>query len=99
MPEIIILAGPNGAGKTSFANEYFPQRTGLAFINADEIARGLSAPKLPQAQLDLRAGREMLKQLDALAAAGAEIMFETTLSTLTYAHRIRFGAGSATRSR
>jgi predicted ABC-type ATPase len=40
MQEIIIIAGPNGAGKTSFANEFLREhRKGLAFVNADEIAR------------------------------------------------------------
>jgi predicted ABC-type ATPase len=39
IPEIIIIAGPNGAGKTSFANAFLPTTEGLAYVNADEIAR------------------------------------------------------------
>jgi predicted ABC-type ATPase len=64
MQEIIIVAGPNGAGKTSFANEYlFAFRGRFVFINADEIAREIADPNVPQAQLDLRAGREMLTRI------------------------------------
>jgi|RhiMethySRZTD1v2_1073278.scaffolds.fasta_scaffold435622_1 hypothetical protein len=56
MQEIIIVAGPNGAGKTSFANEYlFAFRGRFVFINADEIAREIADPNVPQAQPDLRA--------------------------------------------
>ncbi len=90
MQEIIIIAGPNGAGKTSFANQYFPYaREGLVFVNADEIARDFADLAINRAQLDLRAGREMLKRIEALATARAEFMFETTLASLSYAQKIR----------
>lgn len=89
MQEVIILAGPNGAGKTTFANEYLPAADeGLVFVNADEIAREVSAIDLPTAQADIRAARRMLEQIDGLAAARVEFMFETTLAGLTYARRI-----------
>lgn len=42
-PVCYIIAGPNGAGKTTFAMKYLPKIAGCCdFINADEIARGLS---------------------------------------------------------
>ena len=89
MQEIIIISGPNGAGKTSFANQYLPAaEEQLVFLNADEIARGLASPTLSKVTLDLRAGREMLVRMDALAAARIEFMFETTLASLTYAQKI-----------
>jgi predicted ABC-type ATPase len=89
MQEIIIIAGPNGAGKTSFANAYLPAaREGLVYLNADEIAREISEPTLTKAQLDLRAGREMLSRTAALVGAGADFMFETTLASLSYAAKI-----------
>src|SRR6202008_75952 len=89
MQEIIIIAGPNGAGKTSFANEYLPaEREGLVYLNADEIAREIAKPTLAKAQLDLRAGREMLSRISALVGAGTEFMFETTLASLSYATKI-----------
>jgi predicted ABC-type ATPase len=89
MQEIIIIAGPNGAGKTSFAG-YYPPLAGerFAFVNADEIAREIACPSLSQAELDFRAGREMLARIEALVAAGAEFTFETTLASLTYARKI-----------
>ena len=77
MQEIIAIAGPNGAGKTSFANEYLPAaREGLVFINADQIARELAGPALSRAQLDLRAGREMLARIDALVDSRTEFMLD-----------------------
>ena len=89
MPQIIIIAGPNGAGKTSFANKHFDKpRAGLVYLNADEIARELTGADLAQAQRDVRAGREMLRRMEALAAERASFMFETTLASLSYARRI-----------
>jgi predicted ABC-type ATPase len=41
--DIVILGGPNGAGKTTAAQVLVPQRLEIReFVNADEIARGLS---------------------------------------------------------
>jgi predicted ABC-type ATPase len=89
MPEILIVAGPNGAGKTSFANAFLRKtRDDLTFINADEIARELAAPDISPTQLDLRAGREMLERIEDSVAARASFSFETTLASLTYAHKI-----------
>lgn len=54
------------------------------FLNADEIARGLS-PLDPQA-LRLRAGRILLGELRALIARGESFGLESTLSGRTYVH-------------
>lgn len=89
MQEIIIIAGPNGAGKTSFANEFLRKhRKGLAFVNADEIARSISDGSRPSPAGDVRAAREMLRRLDDLAATRQGFAFETTLASLSYAQRI-----------
>lgn len=89
MPEVVIIAGPNGAGKTTFASEYLPAaRRHLEFVNADEIARAVSRPGLPQQQSDRRAARMMLERINDLVDANADFMFETTLATLTYARKI-----------
>ncbi len=89
MQELIIIAGPNGAGKTSFANAYMPAAAErLVFVNADEIARELSGTGSPSPERDFRAGRLMLKRLDALTSARTELLFETTLASLAYAQRI-----------
>lgn len=42
-PALIVLAGSNGAGKTTFF-ETFLRPTGIAFVNADQIARALGQP-------------------------------------------------------
>jgi predicted ABC-type ATPase len=94
MPQIVIVAGPNGAGKTSFANKHFDKpRTDLVYLNADEIARDMAdaetgAAALPRAQRDMRAGKAMLRRMDALVAAGASFVFESTLASLTHARKI-----------
>jgi predicted ABC-type ATPase len=85
--KVIIIAGPNGAGKTTFAREFLPQEAGLLlFVNADLIAAGLS-PFDPDAAA-FRAGRLMLEEIDAHAAAGRSFAFETTLAGHTYRRRI-----------
>ena len=42
-PTCYIVAGPNGAGKTTIALQYLPKIVSCNnFINADEIAKGVS---------------------------------------------------------
>jgi predicted ABC-type ATPase len=89
VPILNIIAGPNGAGKTSFANQHFETaRAGLYYLNADEIARGLADARLAQGELNIRAGREILRKIDTLVDADTSFMFETTLASLTYARKI-----------
>jgi predicted ABC-type ATPase len=89
VPEVIIIAGPNGAGKTTFAIEYvLERRKHLDFVNADEIAREVNRAGLPQLRAETRAARNMLERIDNLVRSGTDFMFETTLATLTYAHKI-----------
>jgi predicted ABC-type ATPase len=91
MPEIIILGGPNGAGKTSTAKHLFRERIGTRhFVNADEIARGLS-PYDPEAAA-IAAGRIMLRRMLNLAQAGDSFVLETTcagVSNLNFARRLK----------
>ncbi len=86
-PSCYIVAGPNGAGKTTFALEYLP---GIAqchdFINADEIAKGLS-PLNFEAGL-VKASRIFLETLDDKINARRDFAFETTLSGRSYLTRI-----------
>lgn len=82
-----MIAGPNGAGKTTFAREFLPAEAGLpVFVNADLIAAGFS-PFNPELAA-IRAGRLMLQEIDAHAAAGRSFAFETTLAGLSYVRRI-----------
>jgi predicted ABC-type ATPase len=50
-PTIYVIAGSNGAGKTTFAREFLPSIGVIRFLNADEIARGLSSLK-PEAVVE-----------------------------------------------
>ncbi len=88
MPNIYILAGPNGSGKSTAARALVPQFLNCAeFVNADDIARGLSACH-PEG-VAFQAGRTMLARLDELAGQGVDFAFETTLSSRTFAPWLR----------
>lgn len=88
MPTCWIIAGPNGAGKTTFALEFLPTLSnGLAFINADLIAAGLS-PLDPAAEL-AAASRIFIKEIKQAFAKGKDFAFETTLAGRSYLKRIR----------
>lgn len=83
MPTLILIAGPNGAGKTTFAREFLPNEGDcLRFLNADEIARGLS-PLDPSASA-VRAGRILLDEFSRLRSKKASFALESTLSGQTY---------------
>ena len=77
MKDVLVIGGPNGAGKTTAANRLLPTTLDLReFLNADEIARGLS-PFDPEANA-VPAGRMMIDRIDRLVAAGKSFAFETT---------------------
>jgi predicted ABC-type ATPase len=77
--EVVVIGGPNGAGKTTWAYRRLPSTLGLReFVNADEIARGIS-PLDPEASA-LAAGRLMIERLNELISAGHSFAFETTCS-------------------
>ena len=81
MPEIIILGGANGAGKTSAAPLLFKRYTGSKeFVNADEIARGLS-PFNPE-RAAIAAGRLMITRMRELIRRKESFVVETTCSGL-----------------
>lgn len=82
-PTIYLIAGCNGAGKTTFAKEFLPTEVKcLRFLNADEIARGLS-PLKPSAGA-FRAGRLLLLQVDECLRRRSTFALETTLSGQSY---------------
>ena len=86
-PQCYVIAGPNGAGKTTFALKYLPLIASCYdFINADEIARGLS-PLNYEAGL-LKAGKLFLESLNQKIRQRKDFAFETTLSGRTYLPRI-----------
>lgn len=86
-PQCYVIAGPNGAGKTTFALKYLPLIASCYdFINADEIAKGLS-PLDYEAGL-LKAGKIFLDILNQKIRQRKDFAFETTLSGRTYLPRI-----------
>jgi predicted ABC-type ATPase len=88
MPYVVILAGPNGAGKSTSAPAVVDELLAVgAFVNADVIARGLSA--FDSESVAFQAGRIMLERLQDLAAQRADFAFETTLASRTFAPFIR----------
>lgn len=88
MPALYIIAGANGAGKTTAAKTIFPEVLKvIEFVNADEIARGLS-PFNPEG-VAFEAGRIMLRRIRRLIKERKDFAFETTLSTKTYLSIIR----------
>lgn len=87
---MIIVAGPNGAGKTSFASRYLEAPfSSYAYVNADEIARDLTAAGRASTSIEIAAGRRMLRLLDELVEARRDFMFETTLASLHYRKKLR----------
>ena len=57
------------------------------FVNADEIARGLS-PFNPES-VAIEAGKLMLKRINVLMSEGKTFAIETTLTTKSYANTIK----------
>ena len=83
MKKLFIIAGPNGAGKTTASYTILPEIFHIQeFVNADEIAKGLS-PFNPDAA-GLKAGRIMLNRINELLNKDLSFAFETTLSTKSY---------------
>ena len=87
MPNLYIIAGCNGAGKTTASFTILPEMFDCeAFINADEIARGLSPFNPGKAAME--AGRIMLRKIEELIAKQQDFAFETTLATKSYSNTI-----------
>lgn len=77
---LYIISGCNGAGKTTASYTVLPEILKVEeFVNADEIARGLS-PFNPDS-MAIEAGRLMLKRIDELILKGKSFAIETTLAT------------------
>ena len=84
--QLYIIAGCNGAGKTTASFTILPEVLGCKeFINADEIAKGLS-PFQPES-VAMQAGRIMLARMDELLQKGEIFAFETTLATKSYSKK------------
>ena len=83
-----IISGCNGAGKTTASYTILPEILDCKeFVNADEIAKGLS-PFQPE-KVSIEAGRIMLNRIKELIESGENFAFETTLSTRSYTHTVK----------
>ena len=84
---LYIIAGCNGAGKTTASFTILPEILNCKeFVNADEIANGLS-PFQPET-VAFEAGRIMLYRVNELLKDGKTFALETTLATKSYKPKI-----------
>jgi predicted ABC-type ATPase len=80
---LYIISGCNGAGKTTASYTILPEILNCKeFVNADEIAKGLS-PFQPE-KVAVEAGKIMLKRIDELLKNNENFAFETTLAAKSY---------------
>ena len=87
-PSLVVIAGPNGAGKSTLAPVLLQEALAVTeFVNADVIARGLSA--FAPEQVAMAAGRLMLARLRELAGQQISFAFESTLASRSLAPWIR----------
>ena len=88
MPKnLYIIGGCNGAGKTTASYTLLPEILDCKeFVNADEIARGLS-PFNPNS-MAIEAGKLMLKRINELLGRDESFAIETTLATRSYVNLV-----------
>jgi predicted ABC-type ATPase len=87
MANLYIISGCNGAGKTTASYSVLPDMLNCKeFVNADEIAKGLS-PFQPD-KVAIEAGKIMLSRIKDLLNHNIDFAFETTLATKSYTHYI-----------
>lgn len=85
---LYIISGCNGAGKTTASYTVLPKILQCKeFVNADEIARGLSP--FNQESVGIQAGRLMLKRMRELLEKEESFSIETTLSTRSYCRLVQ----------
>jgi len=85
---LYIISGCNGAGKTTASYTVLPEIIECKeFVNADEIARGLS-PFNPES-MAIEAGKLMLRRIEDLLDKDMTFAIETTLATRSYVNLVR----------
>jgi predicted ABC-type ATPase len=84
---LYIVAGCNGAGKTTASYTILPEIIDCKeFVNADEIAKGLS-PFQPE-KVAFESGCIMINRINELLNEKETFAFETTLATRSYRNKI-----------
>ena len=85
---LYIISGCNGAGKTTASYTVLPEVLHCKeFVNADEIAKGLS-PFNPES-VAIEAGRLMLQRIEFLLEKEETFSLETTLAAKSYINLVR----------
>ncbi len=85
--QLYIIAGCNGAGKTTASYTILPEILNCyEFVNADEIARGLS-PFRPE-NVAFESGKIMLQRINQLFSENKSFAVETTLASKIYKNKI-----------
>lgn len=88
MANLYVISGCNGAGKTTASYSILPDMLNCQeFVNADEIAKGLSPFQPTSVAID--AGRIMLHRIKDLISHNIDFAFETTLATKSYVKFIK----------
>jgi predicted ABC-type ATPase len=86
--DLYIISGCNGAGKTTASYTVLPEVLDCReFVNADEIARGLSP--FNSESVAIEAGRLMLSRIEELLERDESFSIETTLATKSYINLVR----------
>lgn len=81
--KLYIISGCNGAGKTTASVTILPEIFECKeFVNADEIAKGLSP--FNSESVAIQAGKLMLERINYLLTQNDSFAIETTLSTKSY---------------
>ncbi len=87
-PILFLITGPNGAGKTTFAAEILTRELkGMRFLNADEIARGLSPFDPPS--VAFKAGRLLITEARELVEKRTSFALESTISGIGHTRLIK----------
>lgn len=87
MKNLYIVSGCNGAGKTTASYTVLPEILECReFVNADEIARGLSPFNAEGVAIE--AGRLMLQRIEELLKEDVTFAIETTLATRSYVNLV-----------
>src|SRR5690554_1737248 len=84
---LYIIGGCNGAGKTTASFTILPEILNCKeFVNADEIAKGIS-PFQPE-KVSFEAGKIMLTRIQELLNEDENFSFEITLATKSYKNTV-----------
>jgi predicted ABC-type ATPase len=95
VPCLLLIGGCNGAGKSTLARKLLPEYGINRFLNADEIARGLSP--LDSTVTALRAGRLLINETRNLISAKSGFALESTLSDKGHARLLELAKAAGFR--